>query len=121
MTGKHWMNLPREKPHFNWGDAVTLPRLLGSKGGYESFIIGKWHNGKKTLDRSFSNGRSVYVGGMADHSDFLVQDLENGSLSKPRKAGGFSSSAFADDGVSFIEKADGKAPFLSLRLIYGAA
>jgi arylsulfatase A-like enzyme len=111
MTGKHWMNLPRDKPHFNWGDAVTLPRLLGSEGGYESFIIGKWHNGKRTLDRSFSNGRSVYVGGMADHSDFLVQDLEQGSLSKPRKAGGFSSTVFADEAVSFIEKADGKAPF----------
>jgi len=111
MTGRHWMNLPKEKPHFNWGDAVTLPRLLGSEGGYESFIIGKWHNGKKTLTRSFSNGRSILVGGMADHTDFLVHDLENDTLSKPRASGGFSSTVFADEAVDFIEKADGKDPF----------
>jgi len=111
MTGRRWMNLPKEKPHFNWGDAVTLPRLLSSAGRYESFVIGKWHNGKKTLDRSFSNGRSVYMGGMADHSDFQVQDLEKGTLSAPRDAGGFSSTVFADEAVSFIEKADGNAPF----------
>ena len=61
MTGQHWMTLPREKPQANWGNNKTLPALLEKSGSYQSFIIGKWHNGKNTLDQSFTNGRSVYM------------------------------------------------------------
>ena len=53
MTGQHWMSLPREKPQANWGSNRTLPALLKKSGNYQPFIIGKWHNGKKTLDQSF--------------------------------------------------------------------
>ena len=111
MTGRHWMNLPAKKPASNWGDATTLPALLREKGDYHSFIIGKWHNGKKTLDASFSDGRSVYMGGMANHADFLVQDLKGGKLSPKREAGGFSSTVFANDAVSFIKDAGTEKPF----------
>ncbi|HAD61426.1 MAG TPA: choline-sulfatase, partial [Planctomycetaceae bacterium] len=48
-----------------------------------------------TLDRSFTDGRSIYLGGMANHADFEVQDLESGTLSPKRPAGGFSSTVFA--------------------------
>ncbi len=111
MTGKHWMNLPKEKPQANWGDSVTLPSLLTTEGGYTSFIIGKWHNGQNTLDQSFSNGRSIYMGGMENHADFQVQDLEAGQLSEKRDAGAFSSTAFANEAVEFIEGAESEKPF----------
>ena len=111
MTGQHWMNLPREKPRTNWGANQTLPALLKSRGNYQPFIIGKWHNGKKTLDQSFSNGRSVYMGGMADHTNFEVQDLTKGKLSTKRHAPGFSSTTFADEAISFIQTAETKNPF----------
>ena len=111
MTGRHWMNLPRSKPQSNWGDATSLPSLLTAKGNYNSFIVGKWHNGKGTLDRSFRNGRSIYMGGMANHADFQVQDLTDGKLGSKREAGGFSSTVFADEAVKFIEVADTKQPF----------
>ncbi|MGB0356439.1 MAG: sulfatase-like hydrolase/transferase, partial [Opitutales bacterium] len=111
MTGQHWMSLPREKPQANWGNNQTLPVLLQKSGNYEPFIIGKWHNGKKTLDQSFANGSSVYMGGMADHTNFEVQDLSNGKLSNKRPAGGFSSTVFADDAISFIQKAKTENPF----------
>ena len=111
MTGQHWMTLPREKPQANWGDNQTLPALLEKSGNYQSFIIGKWHNGKKTLDQSFANGRSLYMGGMADHTDFEVQDLSNGKLSEKRPAEGFSSTIFADDAISFIKSAKTENPF----------
>ena len=111
MTGQHWMTLPREKPQANWGNNLTLPALLEKSGKYQSFIIGKWHNGKNTLDRSFANGRSVYMGGMADHTNFEVQDLKNGKLSNKRPAGGFSSTVFADDAISFINDAKTENPF----------
>jgi len=110
MTGKHWMNLPAKRPQSNWGDSTTLPALL-SANGYDSFIVGKWHNGKGTLDKSFTNGRSVYMGGMANHADFQVQDLAGGMLSAKREAGGFSSTVFADEAVKYIRQADGDQPF----------
>ena len=105
MTGQHWMSLPREKPQSNWGSNQTLPALLKERGNYRPFIIGKWHNGKKTLDQSFANGSSLYMGGMADHTNFEVQDLHNGKLSNKRPAGGFSSTVFANDAISFIHGA----------------
>ncbi len=111
MTGQHWMNLPSQRPASNWGDAITLPTLLKSKAGYESFIIGKWHNGRGTLNQSFSNGRSVYMGGMANHADFQVQDLVDGKLSPKRAADGCSSTVFADDAVEFIENVKSDQPF----------
>ena len=110
MTGRHWMNLPANKPQQNWGDSKTLPSLLSAQG-YDSFIIGKWHNGKVTLDRSFKNGRAVYMGGMVDHTDFEVQDLTDGTLSAKRPAGVFSSSVLADEAVNYLKKADGDDPF----------
>ena len=70
MTGKHWMNLPATRPASNWGDATTLPAYLAENGNYAPFITGKWHNGKGTLDKSFTNGRALYMGGMANHADF---------------------------------------------------
>jgi len=111
MTGQHWMTLPSEKPQANWGSNQTLPALLKKSGNYQPFIIGKWHNGKKTLDQSFSNGRSVYMGGMADHTDFHVQDLKDGKLSDKRPAGEFSTTVFANDAISFIQKAEKENPF----------
>ncbi|MGJ8726397.1 MAG: sulfatase-like hydrolase/transferase [Roseibacillus sp.] len=111
MTGRHWMNLPEEKPASNWGDSTPLPSLLSSNGDYRSFIIGKWHNGLSSLERSFTEGRSVYMGGMANHADFEVQDLTEGKLSEKRKAGDFSSTEFANEAVSFIESAESEEPF----------
>lgn len=110
MTGRHWMNLPAKRPAANWGDSTVLPAHLTSRG-YSSFIIGKWHNGKGTLDRSFANGRALYMGGMANHADFQVQDLNDGKLSPKRDAGGFSSAVFADEAVKFIRSANTEKPF----------
>ena len=111
MTGRHWMNLPRSKPQSNWGDSTPLPALLSARGNYDSFIVGKWHNGKGTLDKSFRNGRSIYMGGMANHADFQVQDLSDGKLGDKREAGRFSSEVFADEAVRFIQGAGTEKPF----------
>ncbi len=111
MTGRHWLNLPRSRPQSNWGDSTTLPALLTSGGNYDSFIVGKWHNGKETLDKSFRNGRSIYMGGMANHADFQVQDLTDGKLSPKRDAEAFSSTLFANEAVKFIHGAGTEQPF----------
>jgi arylsulfatase A-like enzyme len=111
MTGRHWMNLPEGNRTNSWKDLPTLPAILQREGGYQTFIIGKWHNGEATLNNAFSNGRSVYMGGMVDHTSFQVQDYVDGELSEKREAGGFSSTVYADAAVEYIEKADEEKPF----------
>ncbi|HIF00095.1 MAG TPA: DUF4976 domain-containing protein [Fuerstia sp.] len=111
MTGRHWMRIPSEKVATDWKKLPLLPAVLNSEGDYRTFIVGKWHNGKATLRRAFSSGQSVYMGGMANHADFEVQDLVDGSLGPKRPAGGFSSSVFADAAVNFIQDADAERPF----------
>jgi len=44
--------------------------LLGEtlrNAGYETFGSGKWHNGKESFARSFTDGDEIFFGGMADH------------------------------------------------------
>jgi arylsulfatase A-like enzyme len=111
MTGRSWKRIPSENPTNDWSNLPLLPSVLESKGGCRTFIIGKWHNGKATLQRAFSSGQSVYIGGMANHESFEVQDLVNGELTAKRDAGGFSSEVYADAAVEFIQKADSDRPF----------
>jgi len=51
------------------------------------------------------------MGGMANHADFQVQDLEDGHLSEKYDAGGFSSSVYADAAIDFIEEQNTDHPF----------
>jgi arylsulfatase A-like enzyme len=37
------------------------------KNGYNTFGIGKWHNGRDAFARSFSAGDEIFFGGMTDH------------------------------------------------------
>ena len=118
MTGRHWMNLPFENKSRGWTELPLLPSVLREKGDYDTFIVGKWHNGLETLQAAFSNGKSVYMGGMVDHTDFVVQDYVDGELTPKRSAGGFSSTVFADDAIEYIESAnDGKPFFLYVSLM----
>ena len=117
MSGRHWMKIGSAKegekpnPASDWNANEVLPGLLAREAGYEPFIIGKWHNGLNTLKMGFSEGRSVYMGGMNDHSDFQVQDYSKGKLSHRRKAEAFSSTQFANEAVRFIEERNSDKPF----------
>jgi len=111
MTGRQWMQIPTKRKNTDWTGLISLPKLLSDKANYETFIVGKWHNGLQTLKDSFQNGKSVYMGGMADHSDFSVQDYVNGQLGEKKKAKEFSSTEFATAAIDYINKAKTEKPF----------
>ncbi|MGC9453083.1 MAG: sulfatase-like hydrolase/transferase [Oceanipulchritudo sp.] len=45
---------------------VTLGEQFRN-AGYQTFATGKWHNGRESFNRSFSDGEHIFFGGMADH------------------------------------------------------
>ncbi|MBN1864604.1 MAG: sulfatase-like hydrolase/transferase [Victivallales bacterium] len=45
---------------------TTIGECLRS-AGYRTFGTGKWHNGRESFARSFSEGDEIFFGGMADH------------------------------------------------------
>ena len=98
LTGRSWMRSPN-----HMRGVPTLPRELEAVG-YRTFITGKWHNGEEALLRSFDDGTAVYLGGMADHTQVEVQDIEDGKLVRRRVGQEFSSELFADAAIAFLEE-----------------
>ena len=93
-------------------EGVTiLPELLADSG-YQTFGTGKWHNGKASFARGFQQGRSVFHGGMSDHSRVPVADRQpDGSFPKPRTSARFSSELFVDEAIDFLNEVDDAKPF----------
>ena len=108
LTGRSWMRSPNDMR-----GVPTLPRQLEA-AGYRTFITGKWHNGEEALLRSFDRGTAVYLGGMADHTQVEVQDIEEGELVRRRVGEAFSSELFADAVIGFLDEqaalAEGDGP-----------
>lgn len=117
LTGKTLFHLDHEG---EWNYPIqatdtTFVELL-RQHGYVTFGIGKQHNGKEVVTRSFSDGGHFMFGGMSSHYDIPVFDYSADSNyreeKKYRVLDKHSTDLYADDAVNFIESYRGKAPFL---------
>lgn len=107
MTGKWW---PRALPEFRRSSLLSEKlRDLGYRCG----LIGKWHLDGDPMDRGFDHFFG-FKGGFSDHfaggGDYRLDRGPAGALG----AGYYSSDAFAERAVSFIERPSDKPFFLFL-------
>lgn len=81
----------------------TWPAAFG-RAGYTTFMSGKWHNGERSIPKSFQIARSMFVGGMADPLKAPLRNLSDGALSKPHIADKHACEAFADETIRFLRE-----------------
>lgn len=72
MPSRAMLHTGRTLSHLTGAGETIDPghTLLGEAlrtAGYDTFGIGKWHNGTETFNRAFADGDEVFFGGMADH------------------------------------------------------
>ncbi|MBN2853059.1 MAG: sulfatase-like hydrolase/transferase [Clostridia bacterium] len=117
------------------GDSIPSDHsLMGEtlkQNGYETYGIGKWHNGTDSYSRSFTNGDKIFFGGMDDHwnvpvhsfdkeglydkrsyktNDFMKSNIKREYISDHTVASKHSTDLFADAAMTFIEKHDFEKP-----------
>lgn len=81
----------------------TWPAAFG-RGGYTTFLSGKWHNGPDSIAASFQIARSVFAGGMTNPMQAKLSDLIDGKLRKPSVAPKHACAAFADETIRFLRE-----------------
>jgi arylsulfatase A-like enzyme len=91
-------------------DIETWPVKL-REGGYQTFMAGKWHNGRESVQRIFPNARAVFLGGMSDQNKVKVADIENGAVVNERIEDTYSAELFTDSALKFLETQTPAQPF----------
>ncbi len=112
-------------------DHVMMPELFKNLR-YETFGIGKWHNGREAFARCFTGGAEIMFGGMSDHWNVPAYEFDpNGSyenrtpvIEQPLRMnkitykgydhitdGKHSSELFADAACRFLENYSSADPF----------
>jgi len=99
----------REKKPF-----ALFPEVF-RQAGYETYGIGKWHNGPPLFARCFNHAANVFFGGMTDHLTLEVADYDPSGeypAAKRHPGGQFSSELFSDSAIHFLNDHPKEKPFL---------
>ena len=94
----------------NFEGCRTLGEAL-REVGYQTFATGKWHNGRGAFQRSFEAAEAVMFGGMSNHREVPVVDMQGAAFTNERSGAKHSSELFADAAVQFLAGLEGDDPF----------
>ena len=84
-------------------EVETLPNYL-SKNGFQTFATGKWHNGAESFETNFQEGAKVMLGGMSDHFNVPLRDLDEYNKLNNLHNEGFSTDIFADATLDYFDR-----------------
>ena len=90
----------------------TLPERLEARG-YQTFLAGKWHNGKESCERSFADGEAVFLGGMTDQFHPMLGAVRGHRLGDMARSEAFSTDAIGAAAVKFLGNRDRSRPFFA--------
>jgi len=113
MTGRTLFNID-PTGHSIDSTHVTMPKTLSSVG-YNTFHIGKWHNGRPAFNRSFGDGSKIFFGGMHRQYRVPTYEFDHGAdYSKEKmnpRSDKHSSELYADAAIEFLDGYIGQNPF----------
>jgi arylsulfatase A-like enzyme len=92
----------------------TWPATFAQRG-YRCFITDKWHNTPPSLLAAFTDGKTIFFGGMGDPYALPIVDLTpQHTLTDPKKTTRHSCEMFADAAIDFIKQQKGaEKPFVA--------
>lgn len=108
MSGRNLFHLRKDGAYIPESD-ITLPELFRANG-YITFETGKWHQDKKSFNRSFTEGDNIFLGGMTPYETGgqyrpkLYHYDSTGEYNQPFWGKDFSSVYFADAAVQFLNR-----------------
>lgn len=97
----------------NLKDQPTWPEQFAATGR-NTFMTGKWHNGKDSLLRIWPAGGSIFLGGMGDPFKLPLVDIAGERTLKKHasKPGRHAVEEIADSAIAFLEQRPTSHPFL---------
>lgn len=113
MTGRSLFNIDPTGHTIDTAH-TTMPKALQNEG-YNTYHIGKWHNGKPAFMNSFSDGSKIFFGGMHGQYNVPTYEYDKGADYSKNKlnplTGKHSSELYADAGIEFLKNYKSKDPF----------
>lgn len=85
-------------------DRTLLGETLG-QAGYRTHVVGKWHNDPASLNRGFSSGDALFLGGMSEHENPTLHSYDPSGrypAGEAKPVPGFSTELFAQAAIDFI-------------------
>ncbi len=90
-----------------------LPQVF-REAGYHTFVTGKWHNDRVSLNRCFADGASIFLGGMDDHFATPIRSYDPTGIypdSATEIISRHSTDIFADTAIQFLRTYEKAEPF----------